>query len=161
MSETNMENRKSVQKHGDKMENDEDFVDESSSNFDVMEELDEVVVPKGTLELYKLLASCNLLEKFEEFINESFDDEAIALIDPNNLSALDEILKKGAQIKFKAALIKFQASLKTNTPDAKDSGNEDASKDEAKQETQMFYKAFNKFQVSFVCVNVRAKEISV
>lgn len=111
------------------------------SSFSEIEELETISIPENTSQLYKLLLSCNLIGSFQKFVDEDFDDQVIAVMDPRNHSLISKILPKiGSQIKFQNALSNFQES----------SRNQTFEREEAKNETNEIYKAFNEHQVSLL-----------
>lgn len=105
-------------------------------------ELHEIVeVPQNTTELYKLLAKCSIVELFQNFVDEEFDDDSLHMLDPEKecfWHIIPKIVTKaGAQLRFYNELMKFQ----------QESARKDDNYDDD-DEPQAFYNSFNDKTVS-------------
>lgn len=118
----------------------------------VLKELETIDVTPNTKHLYVLLCQCNLVDKFNYFVEEDVDDQVLSKLDPNgkNFTLLTAKLhlNLGSTIKFQEALTAFQKEMRTLEKE-ETIGQGVKNKVETK-----YYKAFNHHLVSiFVCRN--------
>lgn len=83
----------------------------------VLKELETIDVTPNTKHLYVLLCQCNLVDKFNFFVEEDVDDQVLSKLDPNgkNFTLLTTKLhlNLGSTMKFQEALTGFQEEMRT------------------------------------------------
>lgn len=99
-------------------------------------EIIEVHIPENTVELYKILSKCKLLDTFDDFLKEEFNDDSLKILDPENQAfwhIIPKIIPKaGEQLRF------YHALCDRKTGDDYDSGDN----------FQDYYNSFNANTVS-------------
>lgn len=103
-----------------------------------------VEIPENTAELYKILAKCNLVELFQNFIEEELNDDSLPILNSDKecfWKIIPKIVQKaGAQLRVYNEITQFNKNtegIAQNMP-----------KDEYCDQTQKYYNAFNETIVS-------------
>lgn len=112
-------------------------------------DLPEIHIPEKTLELYKLLAKCNLVDFFEEFADDEINDDSLKLMDPEKQSfwgIVPKILKKSGQ------LLRFHHELTVYRQNCDAKEKQEGICEPI--EEPLFYSNFNKYTVSIFVKNI-------
>lgn len=109
-------------------------------------DLPQIEITEGTVNLYRLLVSCNMIMYFDKFVSEGFQDDSIEQLDPDKRSFWDIIpkiiTKVGDQIRFEAALKECKEKMKAqeNVVEAQENVEEE-------DEQDLIYTPFNDHEV--------------